>query len=116
MGWLLTNRRELIDAEFALNEGGGGTNRNGKPYIHGVQVSEKMFVNFDLEATNPGGHSSVPPKDNAIYDLAAALDRLSRFDFPARPGYVTRSYFSTLPLRNWRVSEAIAALAEPSHR
>ena len=113
VGWLLANRRELIDAEFALNEGGGGTNRNGKPYIQGVQVSEKMFVTFDMEATNPGGHSSVPPKDNAIYDLSAALDRLSRFEFPVRLGYVTRRYFSQLSnVETGALSEAIAALAQ----
>ena len=113
VGWLLANRRELIDAEFALNEGGGGTHRNGRPYIQGVQVSEKMFVTFDMEATNPGGHSSVPAKDNAIYDLSAALDRLSRFDFPVRLGYVTRIYFSKLSnIETGALSEAIAALAQ----
>jgi acetylornithine deacetylase/succinyl-diaminopimelate desuccinylase-like protein len=113
VGWLLANRRELIDAEFALNEGGGGTNRNGRPLVHGVQVSEKMFVNFDIEAANSGGHSSVPQKDNAIYDLSAALDRLSRFDFPVRLGYVTRSYFSNLSnIETGAMSQAIAALAQ----
>ena len=110
---MLANRRELINAEFALNEGGGGTNRNGRPYIQGVQVSEKMFVTFDMEATNPGGHSSVPQRDNAIYDLSAALDRLSRFEFPVRLGYVTRRYFSQLSnIETGALSEAIAALAQ----
>jgi acetylornithine deacetylase/succinyl-diaminopimelate desuccinylase-like protein len=113
VGWLLANKRELIDAEFALNEGGGGTNREGKPYIQGVQVSEKMFVNFDFEATNAGGHSSVPQKDNAIYDLSAALDRLSRYDFPARLGYVTRSYFARLAnIETGALSDAIAAISQ----
>lgn len=111
--WLLANRRQLIDAEFALNEGGGGTNRNGKPFIQGVQVSEKVFVTFDMEATNPGGHSSVPQKDNAIYDLSAALDRLSRLEFPVRMGYVTRSYFSSLSsIETGALAQALAALAQ----
>ena len=113
VGWLLANRRGLIDAEFALNEGGGGTNRDGKPFIQGVQVSEKLYVSFDVEATNAGGHSSVPPKDNAIYDLSAALDRLSRFDFPVRLSDDTRSYFSTLSIIETGVlSQAITALAK----
>src|SRR5688500_10253953 len=78
VAWMLRNRRDALQAEFGLNEGGAGQYREGKPYLHGVQVSEKIPKNFTLEAVNPGGHSSVPEKDNAIYDLAAALDRLSR--------------------------------------
>lgn len=96
VAWLLKNRRELIDAEFALNEGGGGASREGKPFTQSVQVSEKSFLTFDFEATNSGGHSSVPRRDNAIYDLAGALDRLGKHDFPIRLSLVTRFFFGKL--------------------
>jgi acetylornithine deacetylase/succinyl-diaminopimelate desuccinylase-like protein len=92
VAWLLSKRPELIDAEFALNEGGGGRARGGKPVLHSVQVSEKVYLSFDFEATHPGGHSSIPGRENAIYILAAALDRLSRHDFPARMNYVMRMH------------------------
>jgi acetylornithine deacetylase/succinyl-diaminopimelate desuccinylase-like protein len=94
--WLLKNHRPLIEAEAALNEGADGKWRDGKPFMQGVQVSEKMYLSFDFEATNPGGHSSEPRGDNAIYDLAGALERLSRFNLPARVDDVTRAYFARL--------------------
>ena len=90
--WLLKDHRPLIDAEFAINEGGSGTLRAGRRLRMGVQVSEKMYLSFELEATNPGGHSSLPRSDNAIYDLAAALDRISRLQLPARVGPVVRAF------------------------
>src|SRR5207248_8858503 len=68
--WLLTNQRALIDAEFALNEGGSVGLKNGKPLRNSVQTSEKVSVTFQLEITNKGGHSSLPTRDNAIYRLA----------------------------------------------
>jgi hypothetical protein len=71
--WLLENRRDLIDAEYALNEGGGGRVESGRRISNDVQASEKKVANFLLETTNPGGHSSVPRPDNAIYALARAL-------------------------------------------
>ncbi len=109
--WLLRNRRADIDAQLALNEGGGGTLRGGKPSVQSVQVSEKMFLSFDFEATNAGGHSSVPTRDNAIYDLAGALDRLSRYDFPPRFSAVTRAYFADLAqVETGDVAEAAAAV------
>jgi acetylornithine deacetylase/succinyl-diaminopimelate desuccinylase-like protein len=112
VAWLLKNHRALIDAEFALNEGGGGQSRGGKPFMHGVQVGEKMYLSFDFEATNPGGHSSVPERHNAIYDLSAALDRLSRLDLPPRIGYVTRAYFAKLAnIEEGQLADDIAALA-----
>lgn len=112
VAWLLRNRRELIDAEFALNEGGGGTLRDGKPYVHGVQVGEKMFLSFDVEATSAGGHSSVPTRENAIYDLAAALGGISRLELPARVGYITRASFARLAnIEQGALAEAIAAIA-----
>jgi acetylornithine deacetylase/succinyl-diaminopimelate desuccinylase-like protein len=112
VAWLLRHRRDLIDAEFALNEGGAGTLRDGKPWIHGVQVGEKMYLSFDLEATHPGGHSSVPTRDNAIYDLAAALSGVARLELPARVGYVTRAHFARLAdIEAGELAEAIAAVA-----
>jgi acetylornithine deacetylase/succinyl-diaminopimelate desuccinylase-like protein len=89
--WLIENERALIDAEFAINEGGAGFVRNGRPARVAVQVSEKMPLTFELEATNAGGHSSIPRADNAIYDLAAALDRISRLELPARVGPVAQA-------------------------
>jgi acetylornithine deacetylase/succinyl-diaminopimelate desuccinylase-like protein len=92
--WLLTNRRDLIDAEFAINlEGGGGDIKNGKAIMMEVQTSEKIYVSFQLEVKNRGGHSSLPVKDNAIYRLAAGLTRLARYDFPIRLNETTRAFF-----------------------
>ena len=82
--WLVKNHRDLIDAEFAINEGGGGNMRKGKYLTNEVQASEKVFQDFRLEVTNPGGHSSLPVKDNAIYHLSDGLARLAAFDFPVR--------------------------------
>src|SRR5918995_228701 len=75
--WLIKNHRALIDAEFAINEGGGGNMRKGKYLTNEVQASEKVYQDFRLEVKNPGGHSSLPVKDNAISHLAAGLARLS---------------------------------------
>ena len=112
VAWMLRNRRDALQAEFGLNEGGGGQNRAGKPYLHGVQVSEKIPKNFTLEAVNPGGHSSVPEKDNAIYELAGALDRLSRHQFPARLNYVMRLTAAKLvEIEQGEMSAAMAAVA-----
>ncbi len=112
VAWLLKNRRPLIEAEFALNEGGGGTTRAGKPFLHGVQVGEKVYLSFELEATHAGGHSSVPLKENAIYDLAEALSGVSRLEIPARIGYVTRSHFARLAhIEVGALAEAIEAIS-----
>lgn len=92
--WLLKNHRELVDAEFGINEGGGGRHRKGVPLFNGVQASEKVYQSFQLEVKSKGGHSSLPVKDNAIYHLAAGLDRLAKFDFPVNLNEVTRAYFS----------------------
>ena len=91
--WLLMNHRDLVDAEFAINEGGGGTLRNGQHLANYVQASEKIYQSFQLEVTNPGGHSSLPVKDNAIYHLADALARIRDYDFPVNLNVVTRTYF-----------------------
>ncbi len=90
--WLIKNHRNLIDADLCLNEGGWGESAGGKRMSNDVQVSEKYVANFRLEVHNKGGHSSMPVADNAIYHLASALDRLSRFAFPIRTNEVTRAY------------------------
>jgi acetylornithine deacetylase/succinyl-diaminopimelate desuccinylase-like protein len=91
--WLLNHHRNLIDAEFAINEGGGGVLRNGKPSRMSVQLAEKVYQSFRLEVKDPGGHSANPRRDNPIYLLARALDRLAQYDFPIRLNPVTRAYF-----------------------
>ncbi|MGZ5067653.1 MAG: M20/M25/M40 family metallo-hydrolase [Usitatibacter sp.] len=96
MAFLLKNHRADIDAELALNEGGGGVWRNGRPFVQGVQVGEKFYQTYTFEATSAGGHSSVPTHENAIYDLAGALERLSALQFPARVSLITRLYFARL--------------------
>jgi acetylornithine deacetylase/succinyl-diaminopimelate desuccinylase-like protein len=91
--WLLKNKRELIDADLCLNEGGGGMMVAGKKIANNIQVSEKSYADFKFEVRNKGGHSSVPLPDNAIYHLATALERLSRYSFPLKTDEVTRAYF-----------------------
>jgi acetylornithine deacetylase/succinyl-diaminopimelate desuccinylase-like protein len=91
--WLLKNHRDLIDAEFALNEGGSVGLKNGKPIRNSVQTSEKVSLSYQLEVKNRGGHSSLPSKDNAIYRLAEGLARLSKFTFPFKLNETTRAYF-----------------------
>lgn len=94
--WLIKNKRELIAAEFCLNEGGWGEIAGGRKISNDIQVSEKYVINFRLEVRNKGGHSSMPVPDNAIYHLSAALDRLSKFGFPLKTNEVTRAYFQAM--------------------
>lgn len=94
--WLLKNKRELIDAEYCLNEGGWGEALGDTRLSNDVQVSEKYVINFRFEVHNKGGHSSLPVADNAIYHLAGALDRLSKFGFPLETNEVTRAYFRAM--------------------
>ena len=91
--WLIRHHRDLIDAEFALNEGGGVGLKDGKPIRNSVQTSEKVVLNYQLDVKNKGGHSAVPLKDNAIYHLAEGLVRLSKFSFPLKLNETTRAYF-----------------------
>ena len=91
--YLLDHYRSLIDAEFAINEGGGGMLRDGKPFRMSVQHAEKVYQTYVLEVTDPGGHSASGRRDNAIYRLADALRRLGQFDFPVGLNAVTRSFF-----------------------
>ncbi len=95
--WLIEHRRELIDSAFCINvDSGGGELRRGKLWALDVQAAEKVYASFTLTARNPGGHSSLPGKQNAIYRLAAALSRLAAHQFPARTNEVTRAYLRGL--------------------
>ena len=94
--WLIKNHPELIRAELALNEGGDVGTKDGKPVWNTIQTSEKLYQSFWLEVRNVGGHSSLPRKDNAIYELAAGLSRLESFAFPLELNETTRAYFEKL--------------------
>jgi acetylornithine deacetylase/succinyl-diaminopimelate desuccinylase-like protein len=96
VSWLLKEHRDLIDAAFALNEGGGGTMRGGKYLYNGVGASEKVYVSFRLEVKNPGGHSSLPREPNAIYELADALTHIHAYQFPVKLNEITRAYFARM--------------------
>src|SRR5580700_9686045 len=98
--WLMKNHRDLIDAEFCLNEGGWGEEAGGKKIANDIQVSEKYVIEIRFEVRNKGGHSSMPVPDNAIYHLAAALDRLAKFAFPLKTNEVTAAYFKQLATLN----------------
>jgi acetylornithine deacetylase/succinyl-diaminopimelate desuccinylase-like protein len=91
--FLLDRHRGLIDAAYAINEGGGGSLRDGKPFLNSVQAAEKVYADFTLTAHNRGGHSSVPRPDNAIYQLVEALARVARHQFPVQLNEVSRTYF-----------------------
>jgi acetylornithine deacetylase/succinyl-diaminopimelate desuccinylase-like protein len=92
--WLLKNHRDLVDAAFALNpDSGGVTTVKGKPLNVDVEANEKLYADFELDATNAGGHSSLPVPDNAIYHIADALSRLERAPFPFELNPITRAYF-----------------------
>ena len=111
--YLAQNKRDLIDAAYALNEGGGGrTDGKGKVLLQTLQVGEKAYQDFTLTATNPGGHSSQPVKDNAIYDLSAALLKVGGYEFPVEFNEVTKAFFvKTGKLRGGELGQAMQALA-----
>jgi len=93
--WLLAHRRDLIDAAYGINaDAGDPLMRDGKMYERNVEASEKVYMDVRLEVRSPGGHSSIPMKENAIYRLAAALERFGQYEFPPRLNEVTRAYFS----------------------
>ena len=95
--WLLANHKELIDAAYCINgDAGDPLERDGKPFARNVEASEKVYMDLRLETHNPGGHSSLPVPDNAIYRLAAALTRIGAFHFPARLNDITRGYFTAV--------------------
>jgi acetylornithine deacetylase/succinyl-diaminopimelate desuccinylase-like protein len=93
--WLLKNHKDWIDAEYCINLDGGEFEKlKGKRILAGLQASEKVYADFQFEATNPGGHSSVPGPENAIYELSAALVKLQAFSFPVRISEITENYFA----------------------
>jgi len=97
--WLIKEHRDWIDAEYCINLDGGEFERTkGKRLLAGLQASEKVYVDFQFEATNPGGHSSVPGPENAIYELAVALAKLQAFSFPVKVNEITRNYFAQTAL------------------
>jgi len=111
--WLLKNKRELIDAELCLNEGGWGEALGDTRLSNDVQVSEKYVINYRLEVHNKGGHSSLPVADNAIYHLAGALDRMSRFGFPLKTNDVTKAYFRAMSkIEKGAISADLAKVAD----
>jgi acetylornithine deacetylase/succinyl-diaminopimelate desuccinylase-like protein len=112
--WLAKNKPELISAAFAINEGGGGrTDGHGKLLTQSMQVGEKAAQNYKFEATNPGGHSSIPIRDNAIYELADALLKVREYEFPVKFTDTTRVYFAKAgAARNDETGRAMMALAK----
>ena len=112
--YLLQYQRDLIDAGFAINEGGGGLlSSSGKPLAVQVQAGEKIHQVYALEVTNPGGHSSRPVPENAIYRLAQGLGKLSGFRFPVEVTPVTRSYFEHIgPILGGEIGAAMTAVGK----
>jgi acetylornithine deacetylase/succinyl-diaminopimelate desuccinylase-like protein len=115
--WLVTEHRDVIDAAFAINEGGGGaltgSGMNVKPQLHSIQAAEKVYVDFTLTATNPGGHSSVPRPDNAIYQLADALEKVKRYSFPIALNPITKAFFEqTAKVEKPELAAAMRQLAK----
>jgi acetylornithine deacetylase/succinyl-diaminopimelate desuccinylase-like protein len=112
--WLVQNRPELVAAEFALNEGGGGLlDEHGKMIEQDLVVAEKTTRNYRLEATNPGGHSSIPVRDNAIYELADALVKVRAYEFPMKVTPINQAYFAkTGAIRGDELGRAMVALAQ----
>ena len=95
VAWLIKNHRELIEAEYVINPDAGDFElENGKRLLVGIQASEKLYQDFELTVTNPGGHSSLPTSENAIYRLAEGLTRLEKYQFPFELNEVTREYFA----------------------
>lgn len=117
--WLAKNKPELIAAEFALNEGGGGRlDASGKKLLLAMQVGEKTVQNYRLETTNPGGHSSVPRPDNAIYSLTAAVTKVGQYEFPIQFSDTTKTFFKrTAELTGGEMGSALTAvLANPEDK
>lgn len=117
--WLAKHEPDLIAAEFALNEGGGGrTDGHGKLLVESIQIGEKASQNYTLETTNPGGHSSIPIRDNAIYQLADALVKVRSYEFPVRFTETTRQFFAKAgAARSDDLGRAMVALSkDPNDR
>jgi len=115
--WLSTHERKLIDAEFALNEGAGGRlDKDGKPVVLSIQAGEKFPQNYQFEVRNPGGHSSRPTKNNAIYHLAGALLKVQGYTFPIKFTDASKGYLTAMAkLTPGEQGQAMAALvADPT--
>jgi acetylornithine deacetylase/succinyl-diaminopimelate desuccinylase-like protein len=112
--WLLKEHRDWIDAEYCINLDGGDFEENqGKRLLARIQPSEKVYVDYQFESLNPGGHSSRPSPDNAIYHLAAALTRLQDFAFPLRLSEITRNYFErTATLQTGQIATDMKGVAQ----
>jgi acetylornithine deacetylase/succinyl-diaminopimelate desuccinylase-like protein len=112
--WLLREHRDWIDAQYCINLDGGEFEKDkDKRLLAGIQASEKVYVDFQFESLNPGGHSSVPSSDNAIYHLAGALSRLQSYSFPAKINEITRSYFErTAAMEAGQVAADMKAVAK----
>jgi acetylornithine deacetylase/succinyl-diaminopimelate desuccinylase-like protein len=96
-GWLVREHRDLVDSAYVINPDSGGVELDhGRAVVADVEATEKVYADFQITATNPGGHSSRPRPDNAIYELMAALGRLSGYTFPFETNEVTRTYFKNL--------------------
>jgi acetylornithine deacetylase/succinyl-diaminopimelate desuccinylase-like protein len=118
-GWLVDHKPELLKAAFALNEGGGGRGGpTGLPTYLGLGVGEKSPRNFTIEATNPGGHSSTPVRENAIYQLSEGMIRLRDLQFPVRLNPVTKAYFEKMgALQHNELGSAMRAIAaDPNNK
>jgi len=114
--WLIANHKDLIDAAYAINEGGGGTltgqRMDVRPLYNSIQAAEKVPENFTLTVLNSGGHSSVPRPDNAIYALANGLSRLAKFTFPVALNPVSKGYFQeNAKLEKPEMASAMRAIA-----
>ncbi|MFF3223127.1 M20/M25/M40 family metallo-hydrolase [Nocardia suismassiliense] len=110
--WLMENKADLMSAEYGLNEGGRALLVDGKPALQGVQVAEKTYATYQVEAKAPGGHSSVPTPENAIYTLMSALNRLAAYRFPASISDPTRDNFRALAAqRSGQEAEDMRAVA-----
>jgi acetylornithine deacetylase/succinyl-diaminopimelate desuccinylase-like protein len=112
--YLLQHHRPLIQAEFAINEGAGGMlSSQGQPIAFNIQAGEKVHQVMTLTVTNPGGHSSRPAPENAIYRLSAALERLAEYRFPFELTPVTRTFFERMaPIVGGTNGAAMTAIAQ----
>ncbi|MGB6722026.1 MAG: M20/M25/M40 family metallo-hydrolase [Terracidiphilus sp.] len=114
--WLAEKHRDLVDAAFVINPDSGGVELDhGRAVVADVEATEKVYSDFQIAATDRGGHSSLPRPDNAIYELMAALDKLSGYTFPFELNEVTRTYFKNLAAREsgQRAADMLAILATP---
>jgi len=115
---LVKNHRDLVDVEYALNTdaGGGELSESGKPLVFGFQTAEKAYASFELTTHNPGGHSSLPRKDNAIYELADALKKVQAYQFPVMWNDTTLASFKALgATTQGKVGDAMRAFAKDPH-